>query len=85
MNTITIRVAQKEDMAAVLRLIKELAAFEKEPHEVEVSVEELQHDGFGPDPAFHRVRRIPAFHLPQKSNPKPPGHPVDFHQRSISD
>lgn len=53
MNNITIRVAQKEDMGQVLQLIKALAAFEKEPHEVEVSVEELQQDGFGEYPAFH--------------------------------
>ena len=53
MNNITIRTAQKEDMRRILQLIKELAAFEKEPYEVEVSVEKLQEDGFGQQPAFH--------------------------------
>lgn len=53
MDNVVIRTAQKEDMEQVLQLIKELAAFEKEPHEVEVSVEELQEDGFGQQPAFH--------------------------------
>ncbi len=53
MNNVVIRTAQKKDMEQVLQLIKELAAFEKEPHEVEVSVEELQQDGFGSQPAFH--------------------------------
>lgn len=49
----TIRNAQKEDMAKVLELIKELAVFEEEPDAVEVTVEELENDGFGSAPAFH--------------------------------
>ncbi|MCB0375013.1 MAG: GNAT family N-acetyltransferase [Sinomicrobium sp.] len=53
MKDMVIRNARKEDMAQVLRLIKELAVFEREPDAVEVTVEELQQDGFGPDPAFH--------------------------------
>ena len=47
-----IRDARKEDMSSVLGLIKELADFEKEPHAVEVTVEELENDGFGEQPAF---------------------------------
>ena len=53
MKNIIVRNAQREDMAAVLRLIKELAVFENEPQEVEISAEALQQDGFGADPAFH--------------------------------
>ena len=49
----TIRNAQKEDMPQVLGLIKELAVFEKEPEAVEVTVKELEQDGFGEHPAFH--------------------------------
>lgn len=49
----TIRNAKKEDMPQVLHLIKELAIFEKEPDTVEVTVEDLEHDGFGAHPAFH--------------------------------
>lgn len=49
----TIRNAKKTDMPQVLNLIKELALFEKEPLAVEVTVEELQKDGFGNNPAFH--------------------------------
>lgn len=49
----TIRNARKEDMTQVLSLIKELALFEKEPDAVEVTVEELEKDGFGDNPAFH--------------------------------
>ncbi len=48
----TIREATKKDMPQVLNLIKELALFEKEPNAVEVSVSDLQKDGFGKHPAF---------------------------------
>jgi len=40
-------------MPAVLDLIKELAAFEREPDAVVVTVDELVKDGFGPDPLFY--------------------------------
>ena len=49
----TIREGQKDDMPAVLDLIKELAAFEKEPDAVVVTVDDLQRDGFGQSPLFH--------------------------------
>lgn len=49
----TIRPGTKEDMPAVLDLIKELAAFEREPDAVVVTVDELVKDGFGPDPLFY--------------------------------
>ncbi|AWH84153.1 GNAT family N-acetyltransferase [Flavobacterium album] len=48
-----IREGKKEDMPAVLGLIKELAAFEKEPDAVVVTVDELVRDGFGSNPLFH--------------------------------
>lgn len=48
-----IREASKQDMPAVLELIKELAAFEKEPDAVEVNVETLEKEGFGNNPLFH--------------------------------
>lgn len=48
----TIRNANKEDMPQVLNLIKELAHFEKEANAVEVTVEQLQNDGFNKQPAF---------------------------------
>lgn len=47
-----IRFATKEDMSAVLGLIQELATYEKEPDAVEVTVEDLQCDGFGKRPLF---------------------------------
>lgn len=48
-----IREGQKEDMPAVLTLIKELAAFEKEPEAVIITVDDLIRDGFGENPLFH--------------------------------
>jgi GNAT superfamily N-acetyltransferase len=41
------------DMPAVLELIRELAAFEKEPDAVVVTVADLERDGFGSKPLFH--------------------------------
>lgn len=48
-----IRKGNPEDMQAVLELIQELAAFEKEPDAVLVTVDDLIRDGFGPVPLFH--------------------------------
>lgn len=49
---IKIRQATVEDMSSVLKLIKQLAVFEKEPEAVEVTLENLKQDGFGENPAF---------------------------------
>ncbi len=48
-----IRKGEKKDMKAVLDLIQELAAFEREPDAVEVTVADLERDGFGDDPLFY--------------------------------
>ena len=48
-----IRKGIKEDMPAVLGLIKELATFEKEPNAVVVTIADLERDGFGESPLFH--------------------------------
>lgn len=47
-----IRPARVSDMPDVLRLIYELAEFEREPDAVELSLEDLERDGFGDDPKF---------------------------------
>ncbi|MGB5499000.1 MAG: GNAT family N-acetyltransferase [Maribacter sp.] len=49
----SIREAHAEDMQYVLELIKELASFEKEASAVEVTVDDLVHDGFGVEKLFH--------------------------------
>jgi GNAT superfamily N-acetyltransferase len=48
-----IRKGQADDMPAVLELIKELAAFEKEPDAVVITANDLVNDGFSEDPLFH--------------------------------
>ncbi len=48
-----IRNATKHDMSQVLELIQELALFEKEADAVEITVEDLQKDGYGDVPKFH--------------------------------
>ena len=48
----TIRRAVKDDMPQVFNLIKELAIFEKEEQAVEITVKDLQKDGFENEPAF---------------------------------
>lgn len=47
-----IRKAEKADLPDILNLIRELAAFEKEPDAVEVDIEDLEKEGFGPKPLF---------------------------------
>jgi GNAT superfamily N-acetyltransferase len=48
-----IRKGEKKDMKAVLELIQELATFEKEPDAVEVTISDLERDGFGKNPLFY--------------------------------
>jgi len=47
-----LRRANQTDMGSVLKLIKELALFEKEPEAVEITETTLIEDGFGKDPKF---------------------------------
>jgi len=49
---VIIRKGIKPDMPSALRLINELAIFEKEPDAVEVRLENLENDGFGTHPLF---------------------------------
>lgn len=52
MALIKIREGRKEDLPRVLELIKELALFERAPHEVTNTLEMLEEDGFGPRPVY---------------------------------
>lgn len=47
-----VRKGQRKDMAAAWLLIKELAFFENEPDAVEVTIEDLERDGFSERPKF---------------------------------
>lgn len=53
--SIVIREGKKEDVPALLHLIKELAVYEKAPNEVEVTEQELLKDGFGEHPIYHLI------------------------------
>lgn len=48
----TIRRAEEKDIAAMLGLVKELAEFEKAPHEVITSESQMLEDGFGTNSIF---------------------------------
>jgi len=48
----SIRKGTEADIAQALNLVKELAAYEKAPLEVEVTPEEMRGWGFGPDKQF---------------------------------
>lgn len=52
MNKIKIRAGRKEDLPRVLELIKELAEYERAPHEVTNTLQKLEEDGFGPHPVY---------------------------------
>ena len=47
-----IRIGTVKDLPQVLNLIKDLAAFENEPNEVEVTITEMENWGFGKDKIF---------------------------------
>jgi GNAT superfamily N-acetyltransferase len=49
---ISIRKGIKGDLPQVLELVKELAAYEKAPLEVTVTLEEMERDGFSENPIF---------------------------------
>lgn len=48
----TIRKATKEDLPEVLALVTELAVYEKAGHEVTITLQELEKDGFGENPLY---------------------------------
>ena len=52
MENVIIRKGIEADLPAVLALIKELALYEKAPHEVTNTVEKMKADGFGANPVF---------------------------------
>ena len=49
------RAATIADVPLLRRLIQELADFEQEPQAVLITEDELQHNGFGPDPKFRAI------------------------------
>ncbi len=50
---IKIRKGKKEDLPAVLELVRELALFEKAPEQVTNTVRDMENDAFGKNPVFY--------------------------------
>jgi len=50
---VIIRKAEKKDSKSILRLIQELALFEKEPESVLLQENDIEKHGFGSSPLFH--------------------------------
>jgi GNAT superfamily N-acetyltransferase len=55
MGAIAIRAAGREDAGTLLKLIRELAAFEKLSEKVRASEADLRREGFGPTPRFEAL------------------------------
>jgi GNAT superfamily N-acetyltransferase len=53
MISLNIRKGVAEDLPKVLELIRELAIYENAPNEVEVTISEMTHWGFGDNPLFN--------------------------------
>lgn len=51
-ENVLVRPAEITDCPQLMNLIRELAAFEKAPEEVTVSMEEFERSGFGENPAY---------------------------------
>lgn len=51
-TTTKIREGKKSDLPRVFELIKELAEFERAPHEVTNTVQRMEEDGFGNNPIY---------------------------------
>ena len=52
---ITLRKAVKTDIPQILDLIRELALYERAPHEVTITPADLERDGFSENPIFHVI------------------------------
>jgi len=52
---LTIRKATAEDVPLLAAMIRELAEFEHELEQVDITSEDLLRDGFGPKPCFHAL------------------------------
>ena len=50
-----IRSGERYDMSSVLKLVNELAVFEKEPNAVKITVDDLIENGFNDNPAFFTI------------------------------
>ncbi len=52
---LTIRAGRKGDLSEVYKLIEELAIYEKSENELINTIENMEQDGFGPNPAYELI------------------------------
>lgn len=55
MPTVAVRPAVEADAELILRFVRELAEFEREPHAVKATAEDFRRDGWGPSPVFEAL------------------------------
>ncbi|HYG90578.1 MAG TPA: GNAT family N-acetyltransferase [Azospirillum sp.] len=55
MSTVTIRMAVEADAPTILGFVKELAEFEREPHAVKATMDDIRREGWGPEPVFEAL------------------------------
>jgi hypothetical protein len=55
MNNLDIRSATRQDVPALLSLIRGLAGYEKKPNAVVATEQDLVRDAFGPNPKFRAL------------------------------
>lgn len=55
MPAVTIRPAVEADAATILGFVRELAEFEREPHAVKATVDDVRRDGWGPNAVFEAL------------------------------
>jgi GNAT superfamily N-acetyltransferase len=78
-TTTRVRPARETDSAQILALIGDLAAYEREPHAVSTTEDDLRAALFGPHPAVHAlVAEIADDHLAQTARYKVAGVAVWF-------
>jgi GNAT superfamily N-acetyltransferase len=73
---LTIRPATPADIPTILRFIRELALYEREPAAVVATEADLLRDGFGPTPRFTAL--IAEFSAAANEPPKPAGFALYF-------
>jgi hypothetical protein len=72
---VRLRVATADDVGHIMRMIRELADFEREPHAVKTDERTLLRDGFGGNPAFH----VMLAELPTSVTSQLRGDPLPVH------
>ena len=74
MSEVTIRTAIRSDAAFILKMIRELARFERAEHAVRATIADLERDGWGEAPQFEA--------LIAESDEEPVGFALFFHSYS---